>query len=674
MPIRAVSLAITASILLALVLLATAAACGGVAEPAGRDDVRENTPFAPAEISSSEVSPLDTTEVVEDTPAPADTPPPLAASSPVPALASTPASAPDAPTPESTAGPAPTAEPTPAPTPTPLVLGEGATSLHEALVGGEPSVIMTVLLTGAAADINAGAEIVSPAGSAACCWTPLHVAAANPNPQVIAMLLDRGADTAARTGDGRTPCDLAAGRLAGTPVHEQLCQETATAATPTPEAGPGPTQAGPGREFFVDGVILQRGTPLHEAAATAGPADVRDLLDRGADIHARVDVHFTASGTTHPGATALHIAAYLNPDPAVSALLLDRGIDVDARTGERFTPLHLAAQNNVPEVADLLLQRGAYAGAADGSGNTPCQMFQQNEHFTGGSRLEVLCNLLGVAHGPTAAPSASNPTITPTPAASGRPGGAAAASDPWRFTGGEETPLHHAALEGGPAEVWELLDRGADIHAAAEMTFRYTPRIVAGWTPLHLAAWWNPDPAVAALLLERGAQIESRTGRGDTPLQGAARYNQFAVVALLVEHGADINAASDSGATPLLFGAMNQDPNVAALLLSMGADVNHRAGTNLTPLHGAAINSNPAVVTLLLDRGAASDIEAANQSGRRPLHYAAQFNPNPEVAGILVGHGADLRALDNEGNTPCQRAQQNAAFTGHPVLDLLCTG
>ena len=75
-----------------------------------------------------------------------------------------------------------------------------------------------------------------------------------------------------------------------------------------------------------------------------------------------------------------------------------------------------------------------------------------------------------------------------------------------------------------------------------------------------------------------------------------------------------------------------------------------------------------------LDRGAASDIEAANQSGRRPLHYAAQFNPNPEVAGILVGHGADLRALDNEGNTPCQRAQQNAAFTGHPVLDLLCTG
>ena len=673
MDIRAVSLAVTVSILLALGLLATAAACGGAAEPAGTDDIRENTPVAPAEVSSPEVSPLDTTEVVEDTPAPADTPPPLAAPTPVPALASTPAPAPDAPTPESTAGRDPTSNPTPAPlptpTPAPLVLGEGATSLHEALVGGEPSVIMAVLLTGGEAEINAGAEIVSPAGIGACCWTPLHVAAANPNPEVIAMLLDWGADTAARTGDGRTPCDLAAGRLAGTPVHDQLCRDTATAATPTP-----PLEAGQGREFSVDGVILQRGTPLHEAAATAGPTDVRDLLDRGADIHARVDVHFTASGTTHPGATALHVAAASNPDPAVTLLLLDQDVDVDAKTDDRSTPLHLAAVNNVPAVAGMLLRRGANAGAIDDNGNTPCQLFQQNEHFTGGSRLETLCKLLGVAPAPTAAPSASNPTPTPTPAASGRPGGVPAPPRTWSFTGGGETPLHQAALEGGPAEVRSLLNQGADIHATASMRFGDSSIIADGWTPLHVAAWWNPDPAVAALLLERGAQIESRTGRGDTPLLGAARYNRFPVVVLLAEHGADVNAASDGGATPLLLGAANEDPQVATLLLRMGADVNHRSNTNTTPLHGAATNSNPDVVALLLERGAASDIEVANQSGRRPLHYALQFNSNPEVAGILVAYGADPQAQDNEGNTPCQLAQQNAAFNGHPVLDLLCSG
>ena len=557
-----------------------------------------------------------------------------------------------------------------------MVLGEGATSLHEALVGGEPSVVMAVLLTGGEAEINAGAEIVSPAGSAACCWTPLHVAAANPNPEVIAMLLDWGADTAARTGDGRTPCDLAAGRLAGTPIHDQLCRDTATAATPTT-----PPQAGPGREFSVDGVILQRGTPLHEAAATAGPTDVRDLLDRGADIHARVDVHFTASGTTHPGATALHVAAASNPDPAVTVLLLDQGVDVDAKTDDRSTPLHLAAVNNVPAVAGMLLRRGANAGAIDDNGNTPCQLFQQNEHFTGGSRLETLCNLLGVAPAPTAPPGpptptlpAFRPTITPTPAASGRPGGVPAPPRTWRFTGGGETPLHHAALEGGLAEVRSLLDQGADIQATASMRFGDSSIIAVGWTPLHVAAWWNPDPAVVALLLERGAQIESRTGRGDTPLLGAARYNRFPVVVLLAEHGADVKSANDGGVTPLLRGAANEDPQVAALLLRMGADVNHRSNTNTTPLHGAATNSNPDVVALLLERGAASDIEVANQSGRRPLHYALQFNSNPEVAGILVAYGADPQAQDNEGNTPCQLAQQNAAFNGHPVLDLLCTG
>ena len=683
---RAIAPTLVASILLVAGLLVVGAACGGAAEPQDRDgDRRENTPAA-------------STPAATDLPAPPDTPlpTPLAAPTPVPAPDSTPGTAPDAPTPESTAGGMPTPEPTPPPTPTPapLVLGEGATSLHQALVGGEPSVVMAVLLTGGEAEINAVAEIVSPAGSASCCWTPLHVAAANPNPEVIAMLLERGADTAARTGDGRTPCDLAAGRLAGTPVHEQLCRDTAAAEapTPTPQPGPTPVQAGPGREFSVDGVILRRGTPLHEAAATAGPTDIRDLLDRGADIHARVDVHLTASGTTHPGATALHIAAWFNPDPLVTGLLLDRGIDVDARTGERLTPMHVAALNNVPAVTDLLLQRGANAGAADGSGNTPCQMLQQNEHFTGGSRLETLCKLLGVAHAPTAPPvpptstlpafrptitptlPAFRPTITPTPAASGRPGGAPAASDPWSFTGGGDTPLHRAALEGGPAEVRSLLDQGADIHAGAEMRFRDSSIIAAGWTPLHLAAWWNPDIAVTALLLARGAQIESRTGRGDTPLLGAARYNRVGVVVLLVEHGADVNAASDGGVTPLQYAAANEDPNVAALLLRNGADVNHRSNANATPLHGAATNSNPDVVALLLERGAAGDIEVATRSGRRPLHYALQFNSNPEVAGILVAYGADPQAQDSEGNTPCRLAQQNAAFTGHPVLDLLCPG
>ena len=337
---------------------------------------------------------------------------------------------------------------------------------------------MAILLSGGEADLNAGAEIVSPDGSSKCCWTPLHVAVTISDPDVVSMLVDRGADIEARTGDGRTPCQLAAGRLAGLPAHFRICPAAGPGSTSAQTATPS-TETGPGREFSVDGAILQGGTALHEVAATAGPADVKDLLDRGADIHAKVDVYFTGSGSTNPGATVLHIAAGFNPDPAVTKLLLDRGADVDAKTGGGSTPLHLAAQNNEPAVADLLLDRGAYVGATDDNGNTPCQLFQQNEHFTGHSSLEVLCKLIGAAPAPTATPFGTTPTLsafnpTPTPGASGRPACTPTASDSWRFTGIGNTFLHQAALSGGPAEVGELLDQGADIHARAEMQFGET--------------------------------------------------------------------------------------------------------------------------------------------------------------------------------------------------------
>ena len=242
MHLRAISLTLTAAI-----LLVTGAACGGPAEPVGR----ENTRAAPPETSQGETSQGETAPAETPAPAPADTPAPpstpLAASTPVPAPASTTA-------PEST--------PTPelAPTPAPLVFGKGATSLHEALVGGGPSVIMAVLMSGGEAVINAGAEIVSPDGSSKCCWTPLHVAVTTSDPDVVSLLVDRGTDIEARTGDGQTPCQLAANRLAGLPAHFRICPTSGSGSGSTPaQTAPAPTEAGPPREFSVDGAILEGG-------------------------------------------------------------------------------------------------------------------------------------------------------------------------------------------------------------------------------------------------------------------------------------------------------------------------------------------------------------------------------------------------------------------------------
>ena len=71
------------------------------------------------------------------------------------------------------------------------------------------------------------------------------------------------------------------------------------------------------------------------------------------------------------------------------------------------------------------------------------------------------------------------------------------------------------------------MDRGADIHARRGYT---------GWTPLHMAASFNPEPAVVSLLLERGSDIHSIDDLGRTPVQSAAFHNREpAIMELLLD-------------------------------------------------------------------------------------------------------------------------------------------
>ena len=47
-----------------------------------------------------------------------------------------------------------------------------------------------------------------------------------------------------------------------------------------------------------------------------------------------------------------------------------------------------------------------------------------------------------------------------------------------------------------------------------------------------------------------------------------------------------------------------------------------------------------------------ADVNAKDNGGRTPLHWAAGCNPNVEVAKCLVENGAEIRAKDDNGVTP----------------------
>jgi len=105
------------------------------------------------------------------------------------------------------------------------------------------------------------------------------------------------------------------------------------------------------------------------------------------------------------------------------------------------------------------------------------------------------------------------------------------------------TPLHSAAYYGDFYVVQKLIKYGADIDAQDEQER----------TPLYQLSEgiYLKDPRVIHLLLDCGAQVNSRATDGSTPLHRATRWGAIHVVCMLLEHGADVEAKDDLGRTPL---------------------------------------------------------------------------------------------------------------------------
>jgi ankyrin repeat protein len=99
------------------------------------------------------------------------------------------------------------------------------------------------------------------------------------------------------------------------------------------------------------------------------------------------------------------------------------------------------------------------------------------------------------------------------------------------------------------------------------------------------------------LLLEKGADIETKNPNEGTPLILAAREKKKAVMQVLLGKGANINAASKFGNTPLIFAAKSGDESLVRMLLEKGAKVNRKNQEGKTAIDFAV--SYPASKDLL---------------------------------------------------------------------------
>lgn len=155
-------------------------------------------------------------------------------------------------------------------------------------------------------------------------------------------------------------------------------------------------------------------------------------------------------------------------------------------------------------------------------------------------------------------------------------------------------PLHWVAWRGYPLQLAVLLiDRGADIDARDER----------GLAPLHVASY-KGDPELVELLIARGAGVNAVEDHyGFTPLHHTIAYgnSKIAEIELLIRHGADVNTRSSRGEPPLHWAVRKGDAKMVELLLRRGADVNARDDKGLTPLDVAerhCMSSSPIFASL----------------------------------------------------------------------------
>lgn len=190
-----------------------------------------------------------------------------------------------------------------------------------------------------------------------------------------------------------------------------------------------------------------------------------------------------------------------------------------------------------------------------------------------------------------------------------------------------------------------LLELGADPNTQTEQ----------GVTPLMYASQWGYRD-IAELLLKNGANPNLAPFDGNTALHASVKAGNDSIAELLLDYNAEVNVANRKGLTPLHYAVWYGFPYLTDLLIYHGADVNAQDNHGNTPLMLAVYNGTNLCTTLLLESGANPDIQ--DNEGKSPLMVAAQFN-DTLLSKLLLSYNADIKLHDKKNATALALAIAN---------------
>ena len=381
--------------------------------------------------------------------------------------------------------------------------------------------------------------------------------------------------------------------------------------------------------------------------------EVVSLLEQGA----------SADAPDRNGFTALTRAAQFDHLELVRVLLV-AGADPNIANKWGLTPLMISKS---VVVAEALLASGAAVNAvtlADGGGRGQGKTALMN--VAGNGHLPVVRVLL--AHGADLEMRDAEGRNALIFSAANRCGDISQAL----LAAGATVGLVEAALLGDVKRVKEILQSEPNLHADV----------------LGHALWWaagNGRAEAVRLLIDCGADVNARMGRGVTALIQAALMGRTEVVSLLLACGADVIAYDGRGATALHASLVSTvhgcKRDVILALLEAGAEVNapthfswptHTGGTALME---AALRGATDCAQALIDYGADLELSSAIDEdgvGGWTALVAAVANNRLETIRLLIESGADVNNGGEGGQRALEIARSRARRTGNmDIVDLL---
>jgi ankyrin repeat protein len=228
------------------------------------------------------------------------------------------------------------------------------------------------------------------------------------------------------------------------------------------------------------------------------------------------------------------------------------------------------------------------------------------------------------------------------------------------------SPLRFAVEASKPSLCKLLIEKGANVNSRAKH----------GSTALHHLAYnirigEDSREAMTRLILHTGmAELDVQVSEDKLTILGLAVGRNFRdVVDLVLEFGAHPNVEHHHQSIVYIAVAKDKDrsfPLLRAVLQHQGSNTTFQdVRSGMTALHIASLRKSVTALEILLQYDPSLSVNARTKRKETTLHVALKYSladadeepddgQTVQVVDFLIQHGVDLKALDSDGNTALQ--------------------